>query len=391
MRWAILAFITVSHVVGAVAQYGINTLAPFYQPDLDLSRAQIGLFFTAFYTGMGLFSTFAGQMADRLGVGATVLAGHIFLGIWTAAAALAPSFSWAFGSFLVAGIGYSFLNPASTKGVMMWFDRSERATAMGIKQTGVPAGGVVAALLCPVLVLLAGWRWTLACLGIVNLFGGVGFWLLWREPPEEKAQASEESETQIVEGSFRKREILAASVATLSLLIAQMCLITYVPLYLKDVMGFSPYWASQALSVAQSGAMVGRIGWGVASDRVFGGKRKVVLQWIGGLSIGLALILSVYPSTWSPVFLLLVIFLSGLCMVGYQGVSYALISELGGQARAGYALGLMVTVNSLGVIFGTPLFGYIVDSTGSYATAWQALAAVVLAGMLAFVFLVKEG
>jgi predicted MFS family arabinose efflux permease len=223
------------------------------------------------------------------------------------------------------------------------------------------------------------------------LFGGVGFWLLWREPPEEKAQASEESETQIVEGSFRKREILAASVATLSLLIAQMCLITYVPLYLKDVMGFSPYWASQALSVAQSGAMVGRIGWGVASDRVFGGKRKVVLQWIGGLSIGLALILSVYPSTGSPVFLLLVIFLSGLCMVGYQGVSYALISELGGQARAGYALGLMVTVNSLGVIFGTPLFGYIVDSTGSYATAWQALAAVVLAGMLAFVFLVKEG
>ncbi|MGH7835909.1 MAG: MFS transporter [Candidatus Binatia bacterium] len=391
LRWAILVLITVSHVVGAVAQYGINTLAPFYQPDLDLSRAQIGLFFTAFYTGMGLFSTFAGKMADRLGVGATVLAGHIFLGIWTAAAALAPSFSWAFASFLLAGIGYSFLNPASTKGVMMWFDRTGRATAMGIKQTGVPAGGVVAALLCPVLVLLAGWRWTLAYLGIVNLLGGVGFWLLWRGPPEEKAQASEESETQIVEGGFRKREILAASVATLSLLIAQMCLITYVPLYLKDVMGFSPYWASQALSVAQSGAMVGRIGWGVASDRLFGGRRKVVLQWIGGLSIGLALILSVYPSSWPPALLLLVIFLSGLCMVGYQGVSYALISELGGQARAGYALGLMVTVNSLGVIFGTPLFGYIVDSTGSYAIAWQILAATVFSGMLAFVFLVKEG
>jgi predicted MFS family arabinose efflux permease len=390
LRWGILALITVSHVVGAVAQYGINTLAPFYQPDLGLSRAQIGLFFTAFYTGMGLFSTFAGHLADRLGVGATVLAGHIFLGIWTAAAALAPSFSWAFGSFLLAGIGYSFLNPASTKGVMMWFERSERATAMGIKQTGVPAGGVIAALLCPVLVLMAGWRWALAWLGIVNLFGGVGFWLFWREPPEEKTSASEESETAIVQGAFRRKEVLAASVATLSLLIAQMCLITYVPLYLKEVMGFSPYWASQALSVAQSGAMVGRIGWGVASDRLFGGRRKVVLQWIGGISIVLALILSIYPSTGSPVFLLLVIFFSGLCMVGYQGVSYALISELGGQARAGYALGLMVAVNSLGVIFGTPLFGYIVDSTGSYAAAWQALAAVVLAGTLVFAFFVKD-
>jgi len=47
-----LALISSSHIVGAAAQYGINTLAPFYQQDLRLTRAQIGLFFTAFYLGM---------------------------------------------------------------------------------------------------------------------------------------------------------------------------------------------------------------------------------------------------------------------------------------------------------------------------------------------------
>ena len=52
----------------------------------------------------------------------------------------------------------------------------ERATAMGLKQTGVPAGGVVAALVAPSLVLLVGWRWSLAGLGIMNLFFGFFFW-----------------------------------------------------------------------------------------------------------------------------------------------------------------------------------------------------------------------
>ncbi len=175
-RWTILALISVSHIVGAAAQYGISTLAPFYQDDLGLSRAQVGLFVSAFYLAMTGASFGAGWLADRWGVRRTTLQGHLFLGICTVAAALAPSFTWVFASFFLAGWGYSFLNPASTIGVMMWFHRDERATAMGTKQTGVPAGGVVAAILAPSLVLVVGWRGALAALGIVNfLFGFIFF------------------------------------------------------------------------------------------------------------------------------------------------------------------------------------------------------------------------
>ncbi|MDH3446379.1 MAG: MFS transporter, partial [Deltaproteobacteria bacterium] len=131
-RWSILALISVSHIVGASAQYGINTLAPFYQDELGLTRAQVGLFFSAFYLAMTGASFGAGWLADRWGVRKTTLQGHVFVGLCTASAALAPSFAWAFASFFLAGLGYSFLNPASTKGVMAWFYRDERATAMGI-------------------------------------------------------------------------------------------------------------------------------------------------------------------------------------------------------------------------------------------------------------------
>src|SRR4051812_9978869 len=179
LRWKMLLLGTVSHVVGAGGQYAINTLAPFYQTDLGLSRAQIGMFFTAFYLGMAALSFAAGWLADRLGVRSITLAGHLGLGLSIATAAFAPSFAWAFAIFFFAGLGYSFLNPASTRGVMEWFSREERATAMGIKQTGVPIGGVVTAGGAPALVLLAGWRAAVAGLRAVNFFFGFFFLLLW--------------------------------------------------------------------------------------------------------------------------------------------------------------------------------------------------------------------
>ncbi len=374
-RWNVLALISVSHIIGAAAQYGINTLAPFYQDDLQLSRAEIGLFFTAFYMGMAGLSYAAGWLADRLGVRGTVLSGHLILGLWTIAASSAPSFGWAFGSFFLAGLGYSFLNPASTKGVMTWFYRDERATAMGIKQTGVPAGGVVAAVLAPSLVLFAGWRGALAGLGVINLLFGFFFWALWREPAGETGSPdSPDLSSPEVRAALQVKSLFSVSFGTALLLVGQMTLLTYVPLFLKETMGISAYWASQALALTQMGGMIGRIGWGVISDRLFRGMRKIVLVLIGMLSVALTLCLGLLPPA-APLFIVLpLIFLAGLCMVGYQGVSYALIGEIAGKAQTGAALGIVITINSLGAILGTPLFGYLVDATGSYSIAWRLLA-----------------
>jgi MFS family permease len=390
-RWAILALITVSHIIGAVAQYGINTLAPFYQQDLDLSRAQIGLFFTAFYSGLAGLSYGAGRLADRLGVRVTILSGHLAVGLWTIAASFAPSFGWAFVSFFLAGLGYSFLNPASTKGVMGWFYRDERATAMGIKQTGVPAGGVVAALIAPSLVLLIGWREALAGLGIMNLLFGFFFWSLWREPPTEaESMETTAPEPEETKSSLRVWNLLTVSFGTALLLVGQMALITYVPLFLKETLGLTAYWASQALALTQAGGMTGRIGWGVVSDRLFHGRRKIVLILIGVLSVALTSALGSVGQATPIWIVLLLIFLAGLCMVGYQGVSYALIGEIAGKARTGSALGIVITVNSVGTIFGTPLFGRLVDVTDSYSIAWNALSGTILLGILALTFFLRE-
>ncbi len=236
-----------------------------------------------------------------------------------------------------------------------------------------------------------GWRGTLAVLGILNVIFGFVFSSLWREPGNEfEPGRGEQSTSHQAQEPLNVRGFLPASFGTALFLIGQMALITYVPLYLKESMGFSAYSASQALAVAQGGAMIGRVGWGVASDRVFGGRRKIVLVIIGFLSVALMAALSVMTRE-APVYsVLLIVFLAGLCIIGYQGVSYTLIGELAGTTRTGAAMGLMITINAAAATLGTPLFGYIVDQTGSYAVAWQSLGGAIAFGCVGLMLFLKE-
>ena len=384
----ILALVTSTHIIGASAQYGINTFAPFYQEELGLTRAQVGLFFTAFYIGMAGFSFTAGWLSDSLGVRKASCIGHVFAGTAVIFASMAQSFGLVFTCFLLTGLGYSFLNPSSTKGVLMWF-RRQRATAMGIKQTGVPAGGVLTALVGAPLAAAFGWRATLAGLGALNVLFGLAFWFLWRDPVEVDGTDGGRSGTA-GPGRLRIRSLLALSCGTALLLIGQMSLLTYLPLFLKERLAFSTVHASQWLSITQGGAVLGRVGWGTVSDRVFGGRRKIVLVLIGVISVFLCAALSALDEGVSPFILVPLTFFGGFTMIGYQGVSYSLISEIAGQSRAGMALGLMITINALGTVVGTPAFGYIVDATGSYVIAWQALAGVLVLGTVNIAVFVSE-
>ena len=136
--------------------------------------------------------------------------------------------------------------------------------------------------------------------------------------------------------------------------------------------------------------MVGRVGWGIASDRLFHGRRKIVLICIGIMSAILIAALGLLQRESSYLLLLPLLFLAGVSIVGYQGVSYALIGEIAGKTRTGAGLGMMISINAAAATLGTPIFGYIVDQTGSYAVAWQALALAVSVGIVGLAVLLKE-
>jgi len=77
----------------------------------------------------------------------------------------------------------------------------------------------------------------------------------------------------------------------------------------------------------------------------------------------------------------------GVGAVGWGGLFSTLAAETAGPAAAGAAAGVTAAIDNIGIFVGPPLFGLIVDRTGSYAPAWWAMvvAAVLAACLLALV------
>jgi MFS family permease len=127
---------------------------------------------------------------------------------------------------------------------------------------------------------------------------------------------------------------------------------------------------------------------GLISDRLLGGQRKAAFLVLATISGIICLVLA---TGWcSPGWALYpILFVLGITAIGWSGLYMALVSELGGKEAAATGVGLATSVVILGVVTGPPLFGYVVDRTGSYQQAWLVMA---LAGFTSavFVFLVRE-
>ncbi len=66
-------------------------------------------------------------------------------------------------------------------------------------------------------------------------------------------------------------------------------------------------------------------------------------------------------------------------------------ARLPAKPEPGAGLGLMITINAGCVTLGTPIFGYIVDRTGSDAIAWQVLGAFLTVGsIIGLITLLKD-
>ncbi len=138
------------------------------------------------------------------------------------------------------------------------------------------------------------------------------------------------------------------------------------------------------LALAEGGGVVGRIGWGVVSDTLFGGRRKVVMGIIGALAAASSLGLALAGPETPRLALLAILAVAGVSAVGWNGINMTFVAELAGRQSSATAAGLNLTASYLGIMVGPPLFGLLVDATGSYTTAFEAGA---IASLLALVLL----
>ena len=368
--WVILGLITGTHVMNIYSGRSIVPLAPLLQTDLDLSHFQIGLFISFYFMGAFFFSVPMGWLVDKIGVYWTMPLGQLIVGSFILSLSFADSFEVLCILLFLGGMGHAAINPATAKVVMAWIPLKRRATAMGVKQTGVPIGGALAASTLPALALAFGWRGAFVMAGAVSLASVVLCFMLYRRPSYPKDQGRPITMSFSFVDVFKNRDLMLLSVLMIPFLMLQSSLETYLVLFCHDYLLYSIITAGYVLAITNIGAVTGRLTWGPISDIFWGAKRKVVLMIIGGISSLMCLafaVLSEHVSMWVVGALALVF---GSCAIGWNGMYLIFAAELAGRGREGRALGLSLTIAFVGHLIGPPLFGRIVDLSGTYDAAW---------------------
>ncbi|MEK7370441.1 MAG: MFS transporter [candidate division NC10 bacterium] len=388
-RWAILALIMGAQTMANVGPLGIPAIAPLIRESLGLSMTQAGSFLSAYYVGAALMSLPAGWMADRWGVASTMVAGQGVIALGLFAVSGSGSFAALIAIMILAGTGYGMLNPTTAKAVISWFPRRQRATVVGLKQVGLPLGGAVGALLMPPLALWLGWRAAVALpASLIALLAGLT-WLCYRDPPRSELETPARQEGSM-RAVLRNRDLWLVSTTTLVFAGMQTVWMAFLVLYLQETVRVPLVTAAGYLVMAQVTGMIGRVAFGLLSDRHFGGRRRIVLVIAGVGSTVCSLLMAATGPGTSAWLLAPLALCFGFFGIGWNGVQHTLMAELAGPRAAGTALGLGLAVSSLGVSVWPPLFGLLVERAGGFGVPWTVLG-LAMAGALCLLLPVREG
>ncbi len=385
MRLFILTF---SHVVGTLHSTTILVMAPAMKADLGLTFAEFGLLVTAYSIGQVTGALPGGRLTDRIGVGRALVAAQAILVVSAIILTQATGLTVALLAMLIAGWGYSIINPATSKGVFEAFPPERRATAMGIKQTGVPVGGVLAAM-AGSLVIVVSWQTVTAGVAGASVFGGLVCLRLTGPPspaPQTTGRRRRGGFAEILRNGNYNRFVAGNFLYNFG----QYNFFTYITLFMREGLLLSQELAGLCYGTAQATSVAARMGWGVVSDFLFKGRRKNLTVALGATAALLLTGLGMLDARAGLLAGLAFTALLGVTIASYAPLMQTMAVEAVPAHQTGAAIGYTGIGTSMGAIVGPPAFGWMVDVSGAFASGWMLTAGVVALGVAMIVFGFRE-
>jgi len=385
-KWRVLALMTTAQAGASVVQQAIGVLAPLLVIEFSLTNAQLGVMFTAMYLGSAVFTAVSGLLTDRFGERAMVGVSGATLAAGLIIASLVANYTLLVAGMFVFGMGYAASTPAGGRAILAWFDR-DRGFAMGIRQTGVPVGGMIGAVVLPFVALhFGGYRAALLVAAALVIVPSAIAVIFYREadidrPPPERFH-------QVFAGMrrlARDPRLIASTLTCMALTNAQLALNGFFTVTAVQVVGVTAAVAAWAFGCAFVAAMIARLFWGWYSDRYMRASRVGLMAALCAMSAVALLAMAVLKP---PAALLLfpVAFALGFTGAGWNGVMAAALAEIGGADRAGSALGLTLTAVFGMSAIGPVIFGAIADRT-TLDVSWSASALICALGVLPVIWL----
>ncbi|KAF0119659.1 MAG: major facilitator superfamily protein, partial [bacterium] len=251
------------------------------------------------------------------------------------------------------------------------------------------------AVLLPVLTVAYSWRLGVLVVGILMLAMAFLSFIFYKERPVLPAEGASDAAPTSKKGPkgsilkvMSNPVLLILCLITPLMAFGQTGIASFLVLYLEEDLNFSVGLAGGCLTVAMIAGTVGRIGWGIISDRLFAGDRIIpiiilsVIAFIGAL--GTAFLSKGFP-VWLPFFWSI---LMGGTFIGWNAVLITLAAELAGKELAGSIMGILVTIAWIGIIVGPPVFGYVADGFGYY-WSWLLIAVFALLSAVGFLYILR--
>ena len=396
-NWSILFIISLPSLVTGIYRDGFASLFPFLQRDFHLGRAQLGLYSTFFFFTSALVSIFTGRLVDIKGPKWGLSFGVLFTGIFLILHSIAPNFIVLLVLAAFTGLGVSIKAPTANKAIIEWFPQKWRSTALGIRSTAFPIGGMIGAMLLPFFGVLFGWRKTILFPGALSILCAFFILLFYQNKKRIKDNLKK---NDIISISFWKSlnqliknsDLLSVSIfgiflgATTGSIAAHFTMFLYLDYSLTESI------AGLGFAVVQIGSILGRVGWFLICDKLLGSDQRKTFLYIGLLFAFLTLILGFILINFNPPVnvLFLLAFLIGCSGRGWLGFYHGSIAKTVKEEHIGIAVGFSSLLMRLGMMLAPPIFGYIADIRKAYDFSWILLGlAMFLASVGQYLFYIK--
>lgn len=395
-RWKVLAAGVAANAAFSVAFSGIPMTAVLMRTGYQLDNATLGLVLGLMGLGIAVSELPWGLLTDRwgdrpvllTGLGSTAIA-LVAMALWAApGAGHIPALGWLGAGLLLVGLLGGSVNGASGRAVMTWFDASERGLAMSIRQTAVPLGGGIGALVLPFVALHFGFAALYGLLALLCALSAAMSWAWVHEPPLAPRNGKAVEAVEPKSGPLRDVRVWRI-VAGIGILCApQFAVLSFGTVFLHDFGHAGLATITATMVFTQIGAMAMRVWSGRWTDRRR--NRPAYLRACSALSVllfaALAVLvmaagtLAIAGSPALRIALVVLLGVSGVCVSAWHGVAYTELATLAGAARAGTALGMANTSVFL-VCFLTPFSIPHLLALQGWALVWLAAAACALVAM----------
>lgn len=199
-RWWILFMIAMMALITFMDRTNISIAAPRMSKEFGLSKTQMGFVFSAFAWAYALGQLPGGWITDKLGPRKILTIVVLFWSMMT----MATAHAWGFVSLVVIrfifGLGEAASWPAGTQAMQFWYPKSERGVVNGVTHSCGQFATSVVPLAGVAIMNAFGWRAIFHIFGAAGIIWSLGWWLMYRERPEDHKRVNAAEATYIREG-----------------------------------------------------------------------------------------------------------------------------------------------------------------------------------------------